>query len=231
MPPRWLAAFANGVWLASSITDRARFRWALAHPAAAQGASLRRILDANRTCEFGRDHAFAQITGPADFQRRVPLASYDDYAPAIARMAAGESNVLTSAAVKLFEPSSGSTAAAKLVPYTAALQREFQAGLAAWIGNLYANMPAIGGGPAYWSVTPLVAGRQRTPGGIPIGFEQDSDYLGSLGWLVEAVMAVPNQVKLVGEMASFRYATLRHLLAATELRLLSVWNPTFLTLL
>ena len=192
---------------------------------------LRQILAANVTSEFGRQHDLASIRTPADFQRRVPLASYDDFAPAITRMAAGEQNVLTAAPVKLFEPSSGSTAAAKLVPYTAALQREFQAGLAAWIGNLYGQMPALMGGPAYWSLTPLTSGRQSTPAGIPIGFEEDSAYLGPLGRLVEAALAVPNAVKQVRSMDAFRYATLRHLLFTPELRLISVWNPTYLTLL
>ena len=227
----WLARVANGLWLASGVRERAHFRHALAHPAEAQRTCLRRIVEANRTCEFGREHRFEGITDAATFQRNVPLASYDDFAPAIGRMAAGESGILTSAPVKLFEPSSGSTAAAKLIPYTAALQREFQAGLAAWIGNLYGNVAGLASGPAYWSVTPLTSGRQSTPGGIPIGFEQDSDYLGPLGWLAEAAMAVPNQVKQLSEMELFRYVTLRYLVAASNLRLISVWNPTFLTLL
>jgi hypothetical protein len=226
-----LAPIANALWLASGSGDRARFRWALAHPAEAQAARLRQILAANQQSEFGRIHEFAAITSPTDFQRRVPLASYEDFAPAITRMAAGETNLLTSAPVKLFEPSSGSTAAAKLVPYTAALQREFQAGLAAWIGNLYGQMPRLLGGPAYWSLTPLTGGRQSTPAGIPIGFEEDSAYLGLLGRLVEAALAVPNAVKRLTTMETFRYVTLRHLVGTPDLRLISVWNPTFLTLL
>ncbi|MCC6457031.1 MAG: GH3 auxin-responsive promoter family protein [Caldilineaceae bacterium] len=226
-----LAPLANGLWLASGTVDRGRFRWTLSHPAAAQASRLRQILTANQQSEFGRKHGFAQISSVREFQARVPLADYEDFAPAIARMAAGESGVLTTAPVKLFEPSSGSTAAAKLIPYTAALQREFQAGLAAWIGNLYGQMPRLIGGPAYWSLTPLTRGRQSTPGGIPIGFEEDSAYLGPLGRLVEAALAVPNQVKQVGAMDAFRYTTLRHLLATPDLRLISVWNPTFLTLL
>lgn len=225
------AALANGLWLASGWGDFRAFRRALAHPAFAQRGVLRRILAANATSEFGRTHDFARITTPADYQTRVPIASYDGFAPAIARMAAGESNVLTSAAVKLFEPSSGSTAASKLIPYTAPLQREFQRALAAWIGGLYTTQPGLMAGPAYWSVSPLTAGTRTTPGGIPIGFAADSDYLGPLGRLVEAALAVPSAVKQVGEMAAFRYATLRHLLQAEELRLISVWNPTFLTLL
>jgi hypothetical protein len=231
MMGRWLAPVANGLWLGSGAVAMGRFRRALTHPAAAQAACLRRIVTANLQSEFGRQHDFAHITSVSDFQQRLPLASYEDFAPAITRMAAGETSVLTTEAVKLFEPSSGSTAAAKLVPYTASLQREFQAGLAAWIGNLYGQMPKLIGGSAYWSLTPLVRGRESTPGGIPIGFEEDSAYLGALGRLVEAALAVPNAVKHLGAMDAFRYTTLRHLLSATDLRLISVWNPTFLTLL
>ncbi len=226
-----LAPLANRLWLASGVMDRARFRWALTHPAEAQSVRLRQILAANFSSEFGRRYDFATIRTAADFQRRLPLASYESFAPAITRMAAGEASILTSAPIKLFEPSSGSTSAAKLIPYSAALQREFQAGLAAWIGNLYGRMPTLMGGPAYWSLTPLTSGQQCTPGGTPIGFEEDSAYLGPLGPLVEAALAVPNQVKQVGSMDAFRYATLRHLLATPDLRLISVWNPTFLTLL
>jgi hypothetical protein len=231
MLEEWLAPIANTLWLASGVADGARYRRALRDPAAAQAARLRLILAANQTSEFGREHHFSAIHSPGEFQRRVPLAIYDDFAPAIARMAAGETNVLTTERVKLFEPSSGSVAATKLVPYTAALQREFQAGLAAWIGNLYARMPQLMGGPAYWSLTPLVSGRQSTSAGIPIGFEEDSAYLGPLGRVVEAALAVPNAVKHVPRMEVFRYVTLRHLLSTPHLRLISVWNPTYLTLL
>jgi hypothetical protein len=226
-----LAPVANALWLASGTADQLRFRWALAHPAEAQHARLRQIIAANATCEIGQRYDFAAIRSAEEYQRRLPLVTYEDLSPVINRMAAGESNLLTSAPIKLFEPSSGSTSAAKLIPYTAALQREFQAGLAAWIGNLFGQMPKLIGGPAYWSLTPLTSGKQSTTAGIPIGFEEDSAYLGLVGSLVESTLAVPNAVKLVGEMATFRYVTLRHLVATPALRIMSVWNPTFLTLL
>src|SRR4051794_7825879 len=129
---RGLAPLANTLWLASATLDRARFGWALRHPAEAQTARLRHILATNQGSEFGHMHNFAGIGDPGSFRQNVTLTTYDDMAADIARMAAGEEGVLTSAPVKLFEPSSGSTAAAKLIPYTSVLQREFQAGLAAW---------------------------------------------------------------------------------------------------
>ena len=109
-------------------------------------------------------------------------------------------SVLTAEPVQMFELSSGSTTASKLVPYTKSLKSEFQRGIAPWIYNLYTNIPDLQGGPAYWSITPLTDGKRFTTAGIPIGFESDSEYLGFLGkWLVDSVMAVPNVVKNISE--------------------------------
>jgi hypothetical protein len=78
----------------------------------------------------------------------------------------------------------------------------------------------------------VVRRNERAPGGIPIGFEDDSAYFGRLQqYLINAVLAVPPQVKLLEDMAAFRYITLLFLLRSRSLRLMSVWNPTFLTLL
>jgi hypothetical protein len=45
------------------------------------------------------------------------------------------------------------------------------------------------------------------------------------------VLAVPSIVRLIGDVQSFRYVTLFFLLRSRSLALISVWNPTFLTLL
>jgi hypothetical protein len=87
-------------------------------------------------------------------------------------------------------------------------------------------------GQAYWSVTPVTRRGERTSGGIPIGFEEDSAYLGS--WqrhLLQAVLAVPSLVRLIDTMETFRYVTLLFLLRSRSLALISIWNPTFLILL
>ena len=44
-------------------------------------------------------------------------------------------------------------------------------------------------------------------------------------------MAVPDELRLVKDMEVFRYVTLLCLLRQRELRLISVWHPSFLTLL
>ena len=226
------ATAANMLWVASCRPEWQRFQRALPRVEAAQARLLMRYVVANRDTDFGRRHNFAGITSAAEFQKAVPLGDYDDYAEPVAAIGQGQAGVLTAEPVRMFELSSGSTAASKLIPYTATLKAEFQRGLAPWIYDLYSRQPDLQRGPAYWSITPLTNGPRATPGGIPIGFEADSAYLGALGQrLLEAVLAVPNAVKHIPSAASFRYATLLFLLRQPGLRLISVWHPTFLSLL
>ncbi|HEX9837913.1 MAG TPA: GH3 auxin-responsive promoter family protein [Anaerolineales bacterium] len=223
---------ANALWVASCLPEWRRFQRAAERVQETQTALLSRYLSSNKATEYGEQHHFSVITSPSRYQNQVPLTTYDDYVKHIARIGEGQRSVLTAEPVRMFELSSGSTAASKLVPYTDSLKAEFQRGIAPWIYDLYKNNPGLQYGPAYWSITPLMDGKRFTPAGIPIGFDSDSAYLGSLGkWLVDALMAVPNTVKNIANIDSFRYVTLLYMLRQPNLRLISVWNPTFLSLL
>jgi hypothetical protein len=232
MTPSLIRPFANGLWYLLSLPDSLAFHRARRNVAAAQETLLLRLLRANAGTEFGRRYNFAGIRSAAEYQVRVLLSTYDDYEPLIQQIGTGQPNVLTRDPVRLLEPTSGSTAATKMIPYTAELQAEFQRAIAPWIVNLFSHDPGLLLGQAYWSVTPVTRRNEHTPGGIPIGFEEDSEYFGSLQrHLIQAVMAVPAQVRLIDEMEAFRYVTLLFLLRSTSLRLISIWNPTFLLLL
>lgn len=209
---------------------------------ATQERVLRRIVARNADSAFGRAHGFASLRSVRAYADAVPLSTWDDCADAVARIAAGEDGVLTSERVRLLEPSSGSTAATKLVPYTAGLRAEFQRGLRPWLHDLYASWPALRRGRSYWSVSPpgahLDALRASVPAPLPgarpptIGFDDDADYLGPLAKrLLTAVFAVDADVARAPTMDAFRDRTCLQLLACRDLALVSVWNPTFLTLL
>jgi hypothetical protein len=65
-----------------------------------------------------------------------------------------------------------------------------------------------------------------------IGFESDSAYLGGwLDWLTSRTLVVCDDLKHATELTQFQRHTLVRLLGERELRLISVWHPTFLTLL
>lgn len=226
------ARLANSLWAAACLPGWQHFTRAAKNLAATQTRLLAEYLQTNGGTEYGETYRFAEITTPGQYQSRVPLSDYDTYVSSIERIGRGRPSILTAEPVRMFELSSGSTAASKLIPYTARLKAEFQRGIAPWIFNLYSHHREILGGPAYWSITPLTTGKVFTPAGLPIGFESDSSYLGPLGQrLVTAIMAVPDTVKDFASLDDFRYATLLSLLRQPELRLISVWNPTFLSLL
>src|SRR5262249_43828862 len=87
-------------------------------------------------------------------------------------------------------------------------------------------------GPGYWAVSPAQTRQQVTPSGISVGFADDSEYVGGFQQrLVRSVMAVPSSMRHSRSMDEFWYGTLRHLVTRDDLRLISVWSPSFLTLL
>ncbi len=225
-----IATLANSAWLASCLPEYLRFRQALRQVRIEQERVLRGILRRNESSTFGRRHGFSAIRSARDYQTRVPLSDYSDYRADVAGIAAGESQVLTCERVRLFEPTSGSSSAAKWIPYTASLRHEFQRGIRAWVANLFLHDPELLHGPGYWSVSPAQASQETTPSGIPVGFADDSEYVGGLQQrLVRSVMAVPSSVRHSRTMDEFWYATLSHLVRRPDLRLISVWNPSFLT--
>lgn len=200
--------------------------------AGAQRGLLLRLLHAQACSEIGQRYGFASIRTVAEYQARLPCTDYEAYEAAIQRIARGEAGVLTAEPVRLLEPTSGSSAATKLIPYTARLQAEFQRAIAPWIVDLFRHDPALLHGPAYWSLTPVAQQARYSEGGLPIGFEEDSEYLGRWqGALIRALLALPPALRHVAEMDNFRYLTLLFLLRAPALTLISIWNPTFLTLL
>jgi hypothetical protein len=227
-----LCAAANRLWSCSVQRGRRRFDAALDRPREVQLGLLKRYVRDNAVTAFGHSHGFEKIDSLERFRSRVPLTTWDDYAPFADRIRLGEPRVLTAEPVRRLVPSSGSARAVKLVPYTPGLQREFNAAIGPWVADLYGRWPDLMNGPAYWSITPAADLPAVGPSAVPIGFDEDSAYLGSLlKPVVDATLAVPARVRRSLDMARFRRRTLFHLLRAVDLRLISVWHPSFLSLL
>ena len=225
---RWPYAL-NTAWMWGCAGQRRAFAKATKDVARAQSEVLREIIGRNRGTDYGRTHAFYRIQTPAFFQRRVPLTTYDDYDDLIGRIAAGEDNVLTRDKVRLLEPTSGTTRGEKLIPYTSGLRSQFQRAISTWIGDLFHQRPAVRNGRAYWSISPALGEPRTTAGNVPIGFDDDTAYLGRAErFFIKRLLAVSAAVAKLDGIDNFRYATLLSLLLADDLSLISVWSPTFL---
>ena len=222
----------NSLPLAGFRRGTRQFETALANPEEVQRRLLIDLLKKNRTSAFGRQYGFESIGSVREYQDRVPVVTYDDLATWIERIQSGEREVLTNEPVLAFEKSSGSANAAKYIPYTQTLRRQFQSALAPWITDMHHAFPRISRGCAYWVVTPLSREREVTGGGIPIGFESDAEYFGPVQqWILEKTLAAPPELARVQELDDCIYLTLRFLLQARSLAFISVWSPSFLLIL
>ncbi len=223
---------SNRLWLASSSRDHRIFLDAARDPRGVQARILRRTLWLNRETRYGQRFRFDLVRDLSDYQRRVPTVTYDELAPDVEAIGRGERGVLTSAPVLLLEPTSGSRAPTKLIPYTGALRSEVRRAVAVWITDLFRQRPELMKGPAYWSISPRQPLETPWPSAVRVGFDDDASYLGRVTrMLVRGLMAVPGAVGRIQELETFRYVSLRFLLAEGDLRIVSVWSPTFLLLL
>ena len=221
--------FFNTCWMLSCLREARLFNRASRQVCHAQSQLLRSIVAQNKDTWFGKSHNFSSIWDVGDFQKAVPLTTYEDYVEPIQRIAQGDASVLTFEPIELLEPTSGTTSGEKLIPYTATLRNSFQRAIKTWIWDLFSKRPFARRGFAYWSVSPLAGTRRTTESGIPIGFDDDASYLGTYErWFLSRSLAVPPEVALSKSVRTAQYSTLFFLLRCPQLSLISVWSPTFL---
>ena len=89
-------------------------------PLKAQKNVLRKIMFLNKTCEYGKKHHFADVHSIEDFQRLVPLSTYEDYEPMVERMIHNkEKNLMFTGPNIRYCSSSGSVGKPKILPKSA----------------------------------------------------------------------------------------------------------------
>ncbi len=222
---------ANRIWIASMRKGYHRFCRSLRNTQETQETYLAGLIKNNSNTQYGIMHDFGKIRSARDFQNQLPLTKYDDYLPYIEQIKNGNNNILTGDNIILLEPSSGSTSASKLIPYTKSLKDDFNAGIHPWMYNLYRNNPRLFNGKSFWSISPAMPGVQ-TDSKVKIGFDNDSEYLGTIGrFFYNRISAVPDDIASIQNLEIMRIKTLAHLLLAEDLVLISVWNPTYMTLM
>ena len=83
--------------------------------------SLDRILRCSRNTEYGKRYGFSSIKSVEDYQKAVPLSTYDNYQDYIDRMVnKGEQKLITGHRISYYAASSGSVGQTKLIPQATA---------------------------------------------------------------------------------------------------------------
>jgi hypothetical protein len=178
-----------------------------------------------RNAETAYLRAFGSPRTAAEYRRRLPIVSYEDLDPHLSRIAAGAADVLFAGVPVAFERTGGSAGGSKLIPYSAAGLRDFQLSVLPWLAHTVRRHRISR--RAYFSISPVARAAEHI-GGIPVGLS-DAAYLGEqAGQLLWQKTAVPFEVAAISDIELWRRTTRRHLEAAQDLELISVWSPTFL---
>ena len=103
-----------------------------------------KILEDNKDTEYGKKYDFANIKTIKDYQEKVPITTYDDYAEYIYRMTEkGEDNLITVYDVNHYAKSSGTMGNPKRIPVSILSEQNFSKYVTAY--NLYMMYNELGG--------------------------------------------------------------------------------------
>ncbi|PIQ24717.1 GH3 auxin-responsive promoter [bacterium (Candidatus Blackallbacteria) CG17_big_fil_post_rev_8_21_14_2_50_48_46] len=189
-----------------------RFERALQTPSQAQNQTLQAILKASSLKGI---HDYARF-------RQLPLRSYEDLAPRILAAKTSERGFLSRQRPRAYEPTSGSSGAQKLIPYTPALIASFTQLFVLWAHDFLTHGPALKGGRLYFSISPQFHETNE-------GLSDDSDYLsGPTAWLFRQFALVSPHIKKLKNPDDFFKVLALSLLAAEDLEIISIWSPSFL---
>ncbi len=208
-----------------------RFQAAVKDPATAQTTRLLQILDREQHTEFGRTHGFDRIKSIEDYRKAVPIRTYDAFEPYIARMLAGERNVLIAEEPTFYARSSGTTGTPKHIPVTPTYVAEYRQPRRVWARQVTQAFPGLLKGKILGVHSPRIEG--RTPTGVPYGsITVALSGSPSLGDRVDrfGVEAVPRRVFLIEDYEQ-RYYTVLRMAAQENVSLAAAVNPSTLVLL
>ncbi len=192
---------------------------------ATQEARLLDILRRNADTEVGRRHGFATLHDADEYRARVPLTTWDDMAPAVERMVAGEKNVLTSEDVSFYATTSGTTGRRKLIPVTPSFVQECRAATKLLLRTSLLTFPGFLRGRRLTMRSPHVEdlGAGTLAGSITVALS------GGLDEAEGAFDAVPSAVYRVADFES-RYRLCVRFALQEDVTLVSAINPSTLLL-
>lgn len=127
------------------------------------------LIAIGKNTSFGQEHDFKNITSISDFQKRVPVRSYEDLLPWINRAKAGELNVLWKGKARYFAKTSGTTAGAKFLPIsTESIPNHIRGARDLLLSAIYHTGSAdfLGGKMLFLSGSPAL---EKLPSQIPVG--------------------------------------------------------------
>ncbi len=176
---------------------------------------------------YGKKMRISGIKSVKEFQKNIPIQTYEDFSPYIERIKNGEKNVLFPPGEKLimFALSSGTTATPKFIPVTGSFFKSYERGSLYWSSFMFLAHPGILDG----MILPIVSSMSEEilPSGIPCG--------GISGLIARSQRSVarshyflPYSVYNIKNIDDKYYTILRFALGERNIRFISSANPSTL---
>lgn len=190
---------------------------------------LDRIVRPNERSVYGQQHRFDRIQTIRDYQRSVPIVTYADLEPWIARIVNGEASVLTSEPVRRFFATSGSTGSVKTIPVTSSLIADKARAFGVYWGLLFRCHPGADAGRVVGNFSDSTsAGKVLC--GLPLTSEGAYWNAVSAATQKRGRSPLPGSVARISDPDS-RYYVVARILLEEEVTLLMALNPSTLLLL
>lgn len=157
--------------------------------------------------------------------KELPITDYSNWHESIEKQRLSKEKVISLDDVSRYQPTSGSSAAIKWIPYTNRFLKEIDSVAAPWLFDLYKRYPGIREGQHYWSLSWIPTElREKVKGNI-------NDDLQLMPWwkrfFLGQTMAVSSEISKAESSFLSQLATAAFLAACEDLTLISVWSPTF----
>lgn len=200
-----------------------RFEQATTRPMAMQKNKLFSILGRNRNTEYGKRYDFGSIKTIEDFQKQVPVMTYEDLKHDMQRIIVGARNVLTAEDPVMFAQTSGTTGDPKYIPVTPSCQgRDTSDQMRAWTYHCRKDHPDILSPKVLSLVSPAAEG--HTPSGLPYGSTSGLIYK-NMPALIRSTYSIPYQVFEIEDYGAKYFAIVRISLEH-DIRFLVTANPS-----
>lgn len=200
-------------------------RWAAYNPCSTQKKLLDSIIRKNRITHFGKEHHFDSIENYEDFQKQVPIQTYEALHPYIEEQAKTGNTALTYEPPLLYACTSGTTGTPKYIPVVPSTLRSYKKQQYLLVTRQYRACPEAFQGKTLAILGPGIEG--FLPSGQPFGsvsgflFERLPDR-------VRDKYVIPAEVFNINDYALKYKIILRLALAERDITQLAAVNPSTL---
>lgn len=208
----------NGMFTYGRLV-KASYRFKSRHALSYNRNFLLKQLKCSKDTEYGRKYDFGSIHSIREYQKKVPLSTYDDYKPYVDRMVeTGEQGLITGNTVKYFAKTSGTVNVMKMIPLTKTSYTYCLRSASLFYDALYTEMKKKFKGILYGKGLNIVeCGSKLTPGGIMSGYVSGYTIKSSLAFLPYITCLPVEGYRCEEENVDMRYIKARYALQDRDL--------------